>query len=119
MRWKLLSLTSLVAALISAGTLLSFLYWRNGFTQPLSGHSLRAPGTLMIGLIVIPLMIFSAAAIFVYRHTARRRKLQALTTVLLSIILTLGALRIAQTLLRRPSEVAPTAAPATKQHRAR
>jgi len=117
MRWKLLSLTSLVAALISAGTLLAFLYWMNGFTQPLRGHSLSVPGTLMIGMVVIPLMIFTAAAIFVYRHTARRRKLQALTTVLLSIILTLSVLRIAQTLLRRPSEVAPTA-PATKQHRA-
>ena len=117
MRWKLLSLTSLVAALISAGTLLAFLYWMSGFTQPLREHSLSVPGTLMIGLAAIPLVIFSAAAIFVYRHTARRRKLQALTTVLLSIILTLGVLRIAQTLLRRPSAIAPTA-PATNQHRA-
>lgn len=39
-------------------------------------------------LLLVPLVVNTLAAIFVYRHTARRRKLQLTLTVLASLILT-------------------------------
>ncbi|HJR08470.1 MAG TPA: hypothetical protein VJ842_14510 [Pyrinomonadaceae bacterium] len=99
MRWKLLIITSLVAALVSAGGCLALVYWLRGVANPLS-----APPTLLAAVIILPLVIFTLAGIFVYRHTARRRKLQAAATVLLSITLTLAALFAAQIFLNRPAD---------------
>ncbi|HEY0100234.1 MAG TPA: hypothetical protein VGB76_14890, partial [Pyrinomonadaceae bacterium] len=81
MRWKLLIITSLSAALVGAGGDLALAYWRQGRSNPLS-----APPALVAGIVLIPLISVTLAGIFVYRHTARRRKLQATLTVLLSLI---------------------------------
>lgn len=60
----------------------------------------RPPGRLAVaGAILIPLIIVTAASIFVYRHTPRRRKLQAALTVLLAFLLTALALASATFLL--------------------
>jgi hypothetical protein len=40
--------------------------------------------------LIVPIAMIIAASIFVYRHTARRRKTQAMATALLSTILTLA-----------------------------
>lgn len=85
MRWKLLIIASLVAALISTGGSLALVYWLDGRMNHVSAPAIA-------GLIIIPLIATTLASIFVYRHTARRRKLQAISTALLSIILTLAAL---------------------------
>ncbi|MGI9107059.1 MAG: hypothetical protein ACR2G4_12520 [Pyrinomonadaceae bacterium] len=94
MRWKLLILTSLVAALISAGGSFALGYWMHGLTK-----SLSAPATFLAGGFIIPLIAITLAGIFIYRHTSRRRKLQAAATVLLSLTLTVAALLIAQMFL--------------------
>lgn len=86
-RWKLVIITSLVAALVNAGGMHALSYW---IARPgLDWSSQRALGA---GLIIILLSFITLAAVFVYRHTARRRKLQALVTVLFSITLTFTAL---------------------------
>lgn len=100
MRWKLLIITSLVAALLSAGGMHALVYWVDAYLMPLSEQP-----HLLTGLVIITLVVATLASIFVYRHTARRRKLQATLTALLSIILTVAALLvIAQILPKRPIE---------------
>lgn len=107
MRWKLLIITSLVAALLSAGGMHALVYWMTAYLTPLSEQPY-----LIAGLIIIPLVVATLASIFVYRHTARRRKLQATLTALLSIILTFAALVIiAQILPRRPLHVSALPTP--------
>lgn len=87
LRWKLLIITSLVAALFNAGGMRALAYWVSGSTTQ-RGMSSGA----MSGLIVIPLVVTTLACIFVYRHTARRRKLQAALTAIFALALTLAAL---------------------------
>jgi hypothetical protein len=99
LRWKLLIITSLVAALLSAGGCLALIYWSRGVASPSD-----APPSMVAGVVIVPLVIFTLAGIFVYRHTARRRKLQAAATVLLSIILTFAAFFITQVFLSRPAD---------------
>jgi hypothetical protein len=86
LRWKLLIITSLVAALLSAGGCLLSIYWAVGANLD---NPRRA---ITIAVYSIPLVFTTLAAVFVYRHTARRRKLQVLVSVLLSITLILAAL---------------------------
>ncbi len=100
MRWKLLIITSLVAALISGGAMHALNYWAG---KPFK-HLSEQPA-LCVGLVIIPLVIDTLASIFVYRHTARRRKLQATLTAILSITLTVMVLFIvAQIVWGRPLE---------------
>ena len=110
MRWKLLIITSLVAALLSAGGMHALIYWTTAYVTPLSQQPY-----VIAGLFILPFVVATLASIFVYRHTARRRKLQATLTALLSIILTVGALLIiAQILPDPPDEV--RSLPIPKQH---
>ena len=98
MRWKLLIITSIVAALLSAGAIRTLVYLTEGEQRPLSAQ----PG-LAAGILAVLLLFSTLATIFIYRHTARRRKLQAALTALLSIILTFATLFIiAQILPERP-----------------
>jgi hypothetical protein len=83
---------------LSAGGCLTLIYQAQGATN-LDG-AVRA---LTIALYVIPLVFITLAAVFVYRHTARRRKLQVLVCVLLSITLTLTALYAVALLIDRPT----------------
>jgi Na+/H+-dicarboxylate symporter len=100
LRWKLLVITSFVAALLNVAGTLGLAYWTKGVMRPLGEQPV-----LMVGVIIIPLVVTTLAAVFVYRHTARRRKLQATLTVLFSITLTLAALLARSNLLPRPAEV--------------
>jgi hypothetical protein len=110
-RWKLLIITSLVAALVNAGGYLALAYRTGGLSNPL--RPLQFPLAVAY---VFPLALITLAGIFVYRHTARRRKLQATATVCLSLILTLALLFALRELLARPtggaSEPAATSRPA-------
>lgn len=94
MRWKLLIITSLVVALIGVGGEIALAYWLQNLSNPRN-----APLALIAGFFVVPLVLVTLAGIFVYRRTARRRKLQAALTVILSLILTLAALLAAQLFL--------------------
>jgi hypothetical protein len=86
MRWKLLVLVSLVAALIaSASWFLLIILFFNGSASvvPLDG------GFWPLSL-VVPFLLAIFGGFFVYRHTSRKRKTQAAITVL--GVLTLAAL---------------------------
>ncbi len=85
MRWKLLIITSLVAAIGGAGGSMALLRF-------VSCCGLLKPIPLFIIVELLPLATATGVYIFVYRHTARRRKLQAILTVLLSLILIHAAL---------------------------
>jgi hypothetical protein len=85
MRWKLIMITSFLGAFVAGGAwcLLAIA----GFGQ--FGILFSRPWIASLS-IIIPLLLSSFAAIFVYRHTAQRRKTQALLTVVLTLLLTLG-----------------------------
>jgi purine-cytosine permease-like protein len=108
MRWKLLLMASLVATLIGAGAPLGIVLGFPGLHE-----RLNKPSLLIFSTLLIPVAAITAASFFVYRHTARRRQIQAVLTVLLSTILTLGILLLGSILLSKP---APETAPAPKRN---
>lgn len=75
MRWKLLLLVSLVGGLLALGFWSILAVAIFGSARVMAQEDWR----LLISL-VIPLGVSVSAAVFVYRHTSRRRKLQALLT---------------------------------------
>lgn len=91
MRWKLLITLPPLAALVGAGATLCVLYFVG---TPLRGLVAR-PRLLSLVPLTFGLAAATYAGIFVYRHTARRRVLQAFVTVLLSIALVCAALYLA------------------------
>lgn len=116
MRWKLLVLVSIVAALIASATwfLLIFLFF-NG-----SESILPLNGELWPLSLILPFLLTTTfAAFFVYRHTSRKRKTQAAITVLAVLTLTalmcfavLGLLRTRQANFTVPVLLwAPTQSP--------
>ncbi len=76
MRWKLLLIASLLAAIIGGGLTLLVLFF-----SP-DGIHFAEPGFVLAALLTATAITY--ASIFVYRHTARRRALQATLTVLLA-----------------------------------
>ena len=85
MRWKLLILTSLLAAIAGVGLALVVIIGFYGSLKSLSTHELSLTLTF-----AIPLAATAFAGFFTYRHTARRRKLQTLLVVALTLLLTLA-----------------------------
>ncbi|HEX8098273.1 MAG TPA: hypothetical protein VF507_09565 [Pyrinomonadaceae bacterium] len=86
MRWKLLLIVSLLATLLGAGATLLLLFFL------LPDRNLGAPDAFVLGTLIAPLAAVAFASVFVYRHTARRRPLQAVLTAVFSLLLTLTAL---------------------------
>lgn len=105
MRWKLLIAASLLASAIGAGAVLAIIRFALG-----SASRVAEPGWPILVNLLLPLASIVFATVFVYRHTARRRTLQATATALLSILLTLGALLAASYFLA-PRTSPPTDAP--------
>ena len=95
MRWKLLIAASLLAAAAGAGAC----YASALLLLPAVG--LGAQGWAAALTLLAPLASTAFAAFFVYRHTARRRALQAAATALLAALLTLTALTLGPLLLGR------------------
>src|SRR5258707_7417492 len=83
MRWKLLVLVSLIAALLALGL------WSTlaiaGFG---SARVLARSDWFLFSSLLIPFGVATYAGVFVYRHTAKRRKLQALIVTVLVLLLT-------------------------------
>ncbi len=87
MRWKLLLVASLFAAIIGAGAMLGIvLVLGSSVSRPPMLDVTTSP-TLFISIVAIVV-----ASIFVYRHTARRRLLQAVLTMVFAALLTLASL---------------------------
>jgi purine-cytosine permease-like protein len=107
MRWKLLLISTLVATATGVGATLGIICGIFGSTRSLTRPDLPALLTF-----IIPLATVALASFFVYRHTARRRALQAIITALLAALLTLTLLILSSLLLakRSPSSL-PVPAP--------
>lgn len=83
MRWKLLVMTSIVAALLGSGLWCALTIAFFGSAMVLARHD-----WLLLGSALVPFAVALFAGVFVYRHTARKRKTQAVIGVLLSALLT-------------------------------
>lgn len=98
MRWKLLIAASLLAAAAGAGAFYAAWHFLlapwGGWGAPLWASALS---------LLAPLGAITFAAVFVYRHTPRRRQLQAAATALLASLLTLAALALVPVLTGRPA----------------
>jgi Kef-type K+ transport system membrane component KefB len=97
MRWKLLLTASLLATIAGAGSTVCLVY---GLLPPLKG--LAPPTFFALGALLIPVGTIVIASIFVYRHTAKRRRLQAMMTALLAGILTLAIFLLSSALYTKP-----------------
>ena len=96
MRPKLVFVASLLAAISGSGTSIAIILAASSSLKPMS-----APGALVLSTFLLPALTVLLASIFVYRHTARRRKLQAFLTGILSIILSLTVFITASILTAR------------------
>jgi hypothetical protein len=95
MRLKLVFAASALAALVGAGSCIALVL------GVFSAKALSSPGLLVTSTLVLPVAAIVCAAIFVYRHTARRRKLQALLTAIVATLLTLTFFILASILSAR------------------
>ncbi len=85
MRWKLVVIASLAAAITGCGLWSALALGIFGTARALARND-----WLLLASAIIPLGIAVYSGVFVYRHTARRRKTQATLTVILALLLTLG-----------------------------
>lgn len=90
MRLKLVFIASLIAAIVGAGSSIAIIFFVFSSFKPID-----SPGLLVLSAFVLPAGATLFASIFVYRHTARRRKLQAVLTVLIVLLLTLAIFALA------------------------
>jgi hypothetical protein len=84
MRLKLVLAASLLAAIVGAGSCIALVL------GVFAVKAWSSPGLLVTCTLLLPVASIIFASIFVYRHTARRRKLQAFLTATLATLLTLA-----------------------------
>jgi hypothetical protein len=101
MRLKLLIIVSLLAAIVGSGASIAIVLGIFASLKPLTSP------TLALSTLILPIAAIAWASIFVYRHTARRRKTQAILTALLSLILTFASFALAALLTAKPSHIQP------------
>ena len=108
MRLKLVLISSLIAAVVGAGSAIAIIISVFSSLKPIS-----APGLLVLSTFLLPTLTVLLAAIFVYRHTARRRRLQAVLTALIALLLTLAIFVLASVVTSRRKLIQPP--PATQR----
>jgi hypothetical protein len=101
MRLRLVIAASLIAAIVGAGSCIALVL------GVFSVKALSSPGLLVTSTLLLPIAAIIVASIFVYRHTARRRRLQAFLTAILATILTLGLFVSASVLSARLNPQVP------------
>lgn len=106
MRLKLVLIASLIAAVVGAGAGIATVLFVSS-----SLDSMIAPGLFVAATYLLPAITIFVASMFVYRHTARRRKLQVALTVLISVLLTLTIFVAVSTLTSRSTPEQPQPAP--------
>ena len=109
MRLKLVILASLIAALLGAGLAIVLVLLMFS-TQ----SSMSTAGPVVFAIYLFPVLTTLLAAMFVYRHTARRRKLQAALTTMMSFLLSLALFFTASLLSAPRKEIQPP--PATPRN---
>ena len=109
MRLKLVLISALIAAFAGAGSAVAIIV-----SVSSSIHPITTPGLLMVATYLLPIATTLLASIFVYRHTARRRKLQAILTAMIASLLTILLFVIASIIMARREPVQPQ--PVTPQN---
>jgi purine-cytosine permease-like protein len=99
MRLKLVLCASSLAAIVGAGLCIAVLL---AFFS--SAKLFAYPSLLLVSTFLLPTAAIVFASIFVYRHTSRRRKLQAFMTAILATTLTIAFLVLASILSARREE---------------
>jgi cytochrome bd-type quinol oxidase subunit 2 len=94
MRWKLLVIASVAAAFIGCGLWSALVIGAFG-----NARTLARSDWLLLASLLLPVAIAVYSGIFVYRHTARRRKTQATVTIVLALLLSLVAYLAAWTIV--------------------
>ncbi|HEX9424020.1 MAG TPA: hypothetical protein VF899_12320 [Pyrinomonadaceae bacterium] len=84
MRLKLVLISALFAAVAGAGSAIAIILSVFSSLKPIT-----TPGLLVVSTYLLPTLATLLASIFVYRHTARRRRLQALLTAIITLLLTI------------------------------
>jgi hypothetical protein len=100
MRLKLVLISSLTAAIVGAGSVIAIILFVFSSLKPIA-----TPGGLVFSTFLLPMLTTALASIFVYRHTARRRKLQAALTVLTSLVLILAFFLLASIIMSRRENI--------------
>jgi predicted anti-sigma-YlaC factor YlaD len=106
MRLKLVLISSLIAAVAGAGSAIVIIV--SVFS---SLHPIATPGLVVVSTYLLPILTTLLASIFVYRHTARRRKLQAILTATIASILTITFFVIASIVMARSAPIQPQPKP--------
>jgi uncharacterized membrane protein len=114
MRPKLVIGASSLAALLGAGSCVAIVLSIFSSLQPVA-----RPGLLVSATFLLPIAAITLASVFVYRHTARRRKLQALLTAILAILLTLTILALVSILSARRNTIGPPGPSSMPEHTSR
>ncbi len=102
MRLKLVLIASLLAAVVGSSAAIAIIL---GLFDTLNAVS--RPDFLVALTLILPIASVCLAAIFVYRHTARRRKTQALLTGVLAAFLSLGVFILATMMTSRSEPIDP------------
>lgn len=102
MRLKLVLIASFASAILGSGASIAIIL---GKFSSLKG--LSSPDVLVASTFILPIGAVVLAAVFVYRHTARRRKTQALLTGILAACLSLGIFILASLLTSRETPMQP------------
>ena len=109
MRLKLVLISSLVAAIVGAGSAIAIIV--SVFS---SLHPITTPGLLVVSTYLLPVLTTLLASIFVYRHTARRRRLQAILTAIIALLLIILLFIVASMVTARRTPIQPQPKPAER-----
>jgi integral membrane sensor domain MASE1 len=101
MRLKLVLLASLLAAVAGTGSCIALVLFL------FSRQALTSPTLLVVSTLLLPLAAIIFASIFVYRHTARRRRTQAFLTFVLATLLTIALLIVTSIITARRDRMEP------------
>jgi len=104
MRLKLVLLAAVLAAIVGSGASITII-----LTVFSSFGAIAKPGLLVLTTFLLPVAAVSLASIFVYRHTAKRRKLQAFLTAILATVLTLALFIVTSIFSSRGEKIRPPA----------
>jgi len=92
MRLKLLMIASLLAAIVGSGaSILIVIITLGSFSRVIEAGHWQRGWVLGIAFYAPSLLSAFLAGMFVYRHTARRRKLQGALTFIAAYLLSLGS----------------------------
>ncbi len=106
MRLKLVLICALIAAVVGAGSAIAIILSVFSSLRPIT-----TPGLFIASTYLLPLLATLLSSIFVYRHTARRRRLQAVLTAIIALILTILLFILASIVSARTQPVQPPGKP--------